>query len=172
MRKSLTLWGIGLAMLAVLTGCVTPVSSGGDARRETMMESGFDVSPGGFLRVEVPDADLDLQTGSGDRVEIEVLAGGSDMQVKALTSYGEKIGLAFQISDDILDIEGDSKTMGKQAGADVQKGKATYPAVAGLAESREFELKLVEEAIEDLGIFNQAADPLRVIARYIIERKK
>ena len=101
-----------------------------------------------------------------------ILAVGSERQVQAVTSYGEKVGLAFQISDDILDIEGDSKTMGKQAGVDAQKGKATYPAVAGLAESREIQSKLVEEAIESLSIFDQAADPLRGIARYIIERKK
>ena len=101
-----------------------------------------------------------------------MLAGGSERQVQAVSSYGEKVGLAFQISDDILDIEGDSKTMGKQAGADVQKGKATYPAVAGLEEARAMQSKLVEEAIESLSIFDHAADPLRGIARYIIERKK
>jgi len=101
-----------------------------------------------------------------------ILAGGSERQVQAVTSYGEKVGLAFQISDDILDIEGDSKIMGKQAGVDAQKGKATYPAVAGLAESREIQSKLVDGAIESLSIFDQAADPLRGIARYIIERKK
>ena len=101
-----------------------------------------------------------------------ILVGGSERQVQAVTSYGEKVGLAFQISDDILDIEGDSKLMGKQAGVDAQKGKVTYPAVAGLAESREIQSKLVEGAIESLSIFDQAADPLRGIARYIIERKK
>ncbi|MCP4668050.1 MAG: polyprenyl synthetase family protein [Deltaproteobacteria bacterium] len=101
-----------------------------------------------------------------------ILAGGSERQVKAVTSYGEKVGLAFQISDDILDIEGDSKKMGKTAGADAQKGKATYPAVMGLAASKEMQSQLVEEAIESLRIFDQAADPLGAIARYIIERKK
>ncbi len=101
-----------------------------------------------------------------------ILGGGGERQVQAVTSYGAKIGLAFQISDDILDIEGDSKTMGKEAGADAQKGKATYPAVVGLTKAKEIQSKLVERAIESLGLFDQAADPLRGIARYIIERKK
>jgi len=101
-----------------------------------------------------------------------ILGGGDEVQLKAITSYGKMIGLAFQISDDILDIEGDSKTIGKNIGADEQKGKITYPAVVGLSRSKEIQSELIEEAIESLRAFDYRAEPLRRIARYIIERKK
>lgn len=101
-----------------------------------------------------------------------ILAGGNESQIQALTSYGERIGLAFQISDDILDIEGNSDEMGKKARADEQRGKITYPAAVGLSRSKKIQAELVEAAIESLNIFDRAADPLRQIAGYIVERKK
>jgi len=101
-----------------------------------------------------------------------ILGGADESQFEAIISYGEKIGLAFQISDDILDIEGDSETMGKQAGADEQKGKMTYPSVLGLNESKRIQSELVQTAVQDLRKFGSRAEPLRQIARYIIERKK
>ena len=82
------------------------------------------------------------------------------------------MGLAFQISDDLLDVEGDSEAMGKTTGSDIRKGKATYPALLGISRSKEIQKGLVEEAIASLDIFDERADPLREIARYIIERKK
>ena len=101
-----------------------------------------------------------------------MLAGAGDPALTSMTAYGEKIGLAFQISDDILDIEGDSETMGKRSGADEEKGKMTYPAVLGLEQSRMIQRELVQGAIEELREFDGRAEPLRQIARYIIERKK
>jgi len=101
-----------------------------------------------------------------------ILGNGNESQIQSITSYGEKIGLAFQISDDILDIEGNSIEMGKKAGADEQKGKITYPSSVGLSRSKKIQIQLVEAAIESLNIFDRAADPLRQIARYIVERKK
>lgn len=101
-----------------------------------------------------------------------ILGGGDDQQIAAVTSYGQKIGLAFQIADDILDIEGDSRITGKGIGGDAKKGKLTYPAVMGLDRSKEIQKELVEEAALSLGLFDQKADPLRHIARYIIERKR
>ena len=101
-----------------------------------------------------------------------VLAGADGSQIEAIVSYGEKIGLAFQISDDILDIEGDSETMGKRAGADQEKGKMTYPAVLGLQRSKTLQQELVEGAIQALREFDVRAESLRRIAQYIIERKK
>jgi geranylgeranyl diphosphate synthase type II len=101
-----------------------------------------------------------------------ILGGGNESQIQAIISYGERIGLAFQISDDILDIEGNSDETGKKAGADEQKGKITYPAAVGLNRSKEIQAELVEAAIESLNIFDRAADPLRQIAGYIVERKK
>jgi geranylgeranyl diphosphate synthase type II len=101
-----------------------------------------------------------------------ILAGADGFQSGAIVSYGEKIGLAFQISDDILDIEGDSETMGKRAGTDQERGKMTYPAVLGLEQSKTIQRELIQGATDELRSFDGRAEPLRRIARYIIERKK
>lgn len=101
-----------------------------------------------------------------------LLAGATDEQLLALASYGQKIGLAFQISDDILDIEGDPRSLGKRTGADAEKGKMTYPAVRGVEESRQIQSELVRNAVRALDLFDRKAEPLRQIAKYIIERKK
>lgn len=101
-----------------------------------------------------------------------LLGGGDEAQLESISSYGRKIGLAFQIADDILNIEGNPTTMGKHRGSDSQKGKITYPAVVGLNKSKEIQEELVESAIESLRSFDYRANPLRHIARYIIERKK
>jgi len=101
-----------------------------------------------------------------------ILGGGNETQIQAIATYGEKTGLAFQISDDLLDIEGDSYAMGKMAGADQKKGKLTYPSAFGLDRSRDIQAKLVESAIESLALLGPNAEPLRRIARYIIERNK
>lgn len=105
--------------------------------------------------------------------ESGALAGrGSDDQVEALARYGRAIGLAFQIADDILDIEGDTAVLGKTAGSDVARGKVTYPAVAGLEGSRQTARELVKDALVALESFDQRADPLRSLAEYIIIRHK
>ncbi len=101
-----------------------------------------------------------------------IIGGGDESQIEAVTTYGERIGLAFQISDDILDVEGDSETIGKRVGADKQKEKVTYPAVFGLSRSKEIQTELVKTAIESLKIFGRPADPLRQIASYVVERKR
>jgi geranylgeranyl diphosphate synthase type II len=101
-----------------------------------------------------------------------ILGEGTEEQVNAISSYGEKIGLAFQIADDILDVEGDSKTMGKGVGGDARKKKITFPAAVGLQKAKEIQGRLVEEAVGALRTFDEKADPLRSLALYIIERKK
>jgi geranylgeranyl diphosphate synthase type II len=101
-----------------------------------------------------------------------ILAGGTTAELKAIRCYGESIGLAFQVADDILDVEGDSAKMGKSAGGDARKKKVTYPSVFGLAKSREVQKELVDRAIRFLETFDHKANPLRQIAFYIIERKK
>jgi geranylgeranyl diphosphate synthase type II len=99
-------------------------------------------------------------------------AAGTDAQTAALADYGRRIGLAFQIADDILDIQGDTAVMGKSAGADVAMGKATYPAAIGLNRSQEAARELVHEALEALDSFDEKADPLRALATYIVTRDK
>lgn len=100
-----------------------------------------------------------------------MLGAGNKSEIQAIRNYGQKIGLAFQISDDILDIEGNSETMGKKAGADKQKGKMTYPSIVGLSRSKGIQTELAEAAVKSLREFDHKAEPLRQIARYIIERK-
>lgn len=100
------------------------------------------------------------------------LIGGADgKRLEAITRYGEAVGLAFQIADDILDIEGTTEQIGKDAGSDQARGKATYPAVVGLAESKVRASELVATAVESLAGFGEKADPLREIATYIVKRK-
>ena len=98
--------------------------------------------------------------------------GGTDEQVEALARYGRAIGLAFQIADDILDIEGSTEVLGKTAGSDVVRGKVTYPAAAGLEGSREAARTLVNQALAALEGFDGKANLLRALASYIIARKK
>lgn len=91
--------------------------------------------------------------------------------LSSLTVYGEKVGLAFQIVDDILDVEGTEDETGKRVGKDGLQRKLTYPAVVGLPESRRFAHRLMNEAEEALTSFGSEANPLRAIARFIVERK-
>jgi geranylgeranyl diphosphate synthase type II len=97
---------------------------------------------------------------------------GSEAQVAALARYGRAIGLAFQIADDILDIEGDTELLGKTTGADVARGKVTYPAAVGLERSRQAANEMVNDALAALEGFDDRANPLRSLANYIITRKK
>ncbi|MCM0082342.1 polyprenyl synthetase family protein [Geomonas sp. Red32] len=100
-----------------------------------------------------------------------ILGGASCDQLKALTRYGEAIGLAFQIADDILDVEGTTEELGKDAGSDEARGKATYPALMGLEASKARASELVEIALDSLASFDERAEPLRAIASYIVKRK-
>jgi len=100
-----------------------------------------------------------------------ILAGGTTDDEKSINRYGQQIGLAFQIADDILNIEGDRKVIGKGIGSDKEKGKITYPSVFGTAESKSIQKELITNAIDSLKRFDTRAEPLRSLARYIIERK-
>lgn len=100
-----------------------------------------------------------------------LLGGVAGQQLAAITRYGEAAGLAFQIADDILDIEGTTEEIGKDAGSDEARGKATYPAVMGLAAAKEEAQSMMDEALRVLEIFGAEADPLREIARYIVQRR-
>jgi len=100
------------------------------------------------------------------------LARAHGTKLEALAQYGKKIGLAFQIVDDLLDIEGDTEKLGKQVGADQARGKATFPSVFGLEESRRLAARAVEEAKEELRRARLQQDsPLGPIADFILYRK-
>jgi geranylgeranyl diphosphate synthase type II len=100
-----------------------------------------------------------------------ILASATEEQLNSLTRYGEAIGLAFQIADDLLDVEGTDEELGKKAGMDELRGKATYPALLGISESRRRATELVEVAVKALNEFDSKADPLRSIAHKIVSRK-
>lgn len=100
-----------------------------------------------------------------------ILAGASDEKIQALGVYGSHIGIAFQIADDILNVEGDSMRMGKKTGSDAALGKVTYPSLLGLEVARAKLAEHTEAALAGIAAFDSRALPLRVIARYIMERK-
>ncbi len=99
-----------------------------------------------------------------------VIASADVAQRHALVRYGEAIGLAFQVTDDILDIVADQDSLGKDIGSDLERGKATYPALLGLEGARQRADELQQIAITALQHFGPAADPLRAIAAYIVAR--
>jgi geranylgeranyl diphosphate synthase type II len=106
-------------------------------------------------------------------VEIGALLGkGDDDELNHLKKYGESLGLAFQIKDDLLDIEGDQEILGKPVGSDDRNQKATYPALFGLKETKRKARELLEQGLSELESFDESAEPLRAIARYVVERDR
>lgn len=92
-------------------------------------------------------------------------------RLEKLDHYAKCIGLAFQIQDDILDVEGNTEELGKNSGADALLHKATYPGLLGLKESREHALELIDDALSSLDGFDGKADCLRDIARFVVARR-
>jgi geranylgeranyl diphosphate synthase, type II len=99
-----------------------------------------------------------------------ILGGAKESEIEALTSYGKTVGLAFQITDDILDVEGSREELGKGTGQDSAQGKATYPQLLGMKESRKRAEELLRKAEAALAQFGERAEPLREIARYLGRR--
>jgi geranylgeranyl pyrophosphate synthase len=100
-----------------------------------------------------------------------ILSGLNQKDIETLNEYGEKIGLAFQIQDDIIDIESPSSISGKDQGSDINQNKNTYPSIVGLEESRTRARELASEAKEMLHLSHQNADNLHKLADYIVQRK-
>ena len=99
-----------------------------------------------------------------------LLAAADPETLAALTTYGTHIGLAFQVADDILNVEGDRATLGKRTGSDAVRGKATFPGLAGLPASRDKLRALVVQARDALASLDDRAEPLRALASYLGER--
>ena len=99
-----------------------------------------------------------------------ILGGATRETLEPFTRYGKKAGLAFQIADDILNVEGSPELLGKSIGSDLSKKKATYPSLLGVEESRRRAKELVEAAVDALGTLGPEAGPLREIARFIVAR--
>ena len=100
-----------------------------------------------------------------------ILAGAGEEPLARLSDYGRRIGLAFQIVDDILNVEGDPALLGKGTGSDAARGKVTFPALMGVAASRDQAATLIREALTSLETFGERAAPLSAIARHILERR-
>jgi len=99
------------------------------------------------------------------------LGGANDEALKALTRYGEGVGLVFQIADDILNIEGEATQLGKKTGSDLFRRKATYPSLLGIEESKRRAKELVEMSVNAICSLGTEAEPLREIARFALSRK-
>lgn len=152
-------------IIATAAGCQGMVG-GQTVDMELVGKTEVDGSLLEFMHVHKTGALIEASVASG-----VLLGGGDERDVEAFSLYGRKIGLAFQIADDILDVEGDSETMGKRAGSDIRMNKVTFPKVFGMIRSKEMGARLVEEAIEALARYDEKAEPLRRIARYILERR-
>lgn len=143
---------------------------------------------GGMVGGQVADMEAEGQGNSIERVgfihkhktgalilaslQIGAISGGAKPeQLEQITAFGHSAGLAFQIADDLLDIESSQEQLGKDTGRDQQRGKATYPAVAGVEESHRRLLELHTQATTQLDTFGVAGEPLRQISAYIINRK-
>ncbi len=116
-----------------------------------------------------------LKTGALIRAAVHcgaLLGGGSQEQITRLVDYASLAGLAFQVADDVLNVTGDPVRMGKSVGTDQARLKNTYPSVMGLEQSRRFAADLIDRALQAVSIFDNNAEPLRAIARYIIERRR
>src|SRR5579885_1256532 len=122
---------------------------------------------------ESVDAIHRAKTGALIRVSVVtggIYAGATPDDVKRLTEFGRKAGLAFQIIDDILDVTQDSAQLGKTAGKDIASDKATWPAVFGIEASRQHANELIQQAFAELVPYGTSAEGLRSVARYLVER--
>lgn len=145
--------------------------------------------PSGMIAGQVADMNSPHANGSMQRLQyihmnktaemfaastaLGALAGGAtDEQLSAMIEYGMKIGLGFQIADDLLDITASSEQLGKTAGKDAEQGKLTYPALVGEEKSREIFEKLTCEAVCALQIFGEEAETLRQLAMELLDRTK
>ena len=137
---------------------------------------------GQFIDIQATNSDMTLEqlqamhslkTGALIRASLAlggIAAGASEQQLSALDAYGSHIGLAFQVVDDILDVEGDTATLGKTLGKDSEANKPTYVKLLGLAGAKEEAEHLLHAALTALHDFGESADHLRELARYIVER--
>lgn len=100
-----------------------------------------------------------------------MLAGAGEEQLEAGRAYGQGLGLAFQIEDDLLDLEGDVAALGKQTGMDAQRGKMTWPAVRGVQQARQDARETVEQAVVALSLFGEKAQKLSDLARNTLVRR-
>lgn len=187
-------FGDAMAILAgdaLLTEAFTLFTAGGrfspDALVKALRVLAYAAGPNGMVGGQAedmlsegkePNADLvefihKHKTGALIAASVKVaplLAEVSGDITDSLALYGEKVGLAFQVVDDILDLTGDDAELGKNTGSDTEQGKMTYPSVYGIKRSKEIAGELVKEALIALESIGEPAMPLRMIAEYLIKR--
>jgi geranylgeranyl diphosphate synthase type II len=145
--------------------------------------------PGGMIAGQMADLEAEKTAGTEEILEYihinktaklfqcaaimgAICGGANGGELRYLGEYGLKIGLGFQIADDILDVSASSGQLGKTAGKDAEAGKATYPAVVGMGKSWQLAEKLADEAISQLEPFGPEADCLRRLAEALLQRTK
>jgi len=141
----------------MIGGQVIDLQMAGQASDGHMLEYLHSAKTGAFIRAAVRSGALYAQ--------------GGDEDLARLTTYGEKVGLAFQIVDDLLDVLGSEKSLGKTVGKDGQQHKTTYPAVHGIEASQRIAAQLVQEACDVLEPYGPGARTLQGIARYLLVRQ-
>ncbi|HEX4412876.1 MAG TPA: farnesyl diphosphate synthase [Lacipirellulaceae bacterium] len=142
---------------------------GGQAA-DLQMSSGNEDGNGGLFELQSIHR---RKTGALIRASLElggIVADTSEEELAVLTGYGERVGLAFQITDDLLDVSGDQAAVGKRVAKDADRGKLTFPRLLGCDESRRRAAELVDEACAMIGIFGVRADQLRELAKFVCER--
>jgi geranylgeranyl diphosphate synthase type II len=179
--------GDALLTLAFETVAAAPV----DAERRVRMVAEISTSAGtvnGMVGGQVADIEAEGKTTSPAMLEYihrsktaalirasitagAICAGATDQDVTRLRSFGETIGWAFQVTDDILDVEESSAALGKTAGKDIAQQKATYPSVFGLERSHKIAKELSEKAIAELAFYGERASRLREIAEFLVYRR-
>ena len=158
-------WLKVIQIIAVAAGCrgmiqgqMLDMASEGGNRSAAELESMHTLKTGALIEAS-------LHCGA-------LIADAGIQETLMLKNFARSIGLAFQVTDDLLNVEGNPELMGKAIGTDRQHDKSTYPAVLGLDASKKFARQLVRNALQALENFDKKAEPLRALAIYIIERKR
>ncbi|MBF0265313.1 MAG: polyprenyl synthetase family protein [Gammaproteobacteria bacterium] len=141
-------------------GQAIDLDSVGERLNFSSLQQMHELKTGALIRASVK-----MATVLADNTKIKV----DDYQNK-LENYAKCLGLAFQIQDDVLDIESDTQTLGKPQGSDQAHNKPTYPSLIGLEESKNMAKKMVADALDNIKEFDHHADPLRWLAEYVVQR--
>ncbi len=132
---------------------------------------------GGVAGVDVPSLEAihRRKTGALIAAALElggIVAGATSEQLAALKQFGQRVGLAFQITDDLLDVSGSQAAVGKRTAKDADRGKATYPQLLGVQASRVRAAELVDEACAAVSVFGDTAEPLVALANFVRDRNR
>jgi len=169
-----------LAFLALSQSPLAPAQI--TAQMQALSIASVDMAVGQALDIEAEGKRLDLpalervhrlKTGALIRASVNmgaIAAGAGTAALAALDIYADRLGLAFQVHDDVLDVIGDTLKIGKRAGADIAREKSTYPALLGLEAAQALAIRLHDEAIAALAPLGKAATPLHALANFLVAR--